>query len=680
MVDTPPGGVGNASDSLLQLAGNEQVMAMLIPLLPILAAALIFVFGKRMWRGGAWISIIAVAGSLALSLVFFWRMLQGGEPVGWQTEWFRIGTDSGGYPFMVGLLFDNLSVWLMTLVSLLSLLIIIFSTAYLADETDEKLRRYYAVKALFVAGMLGTVVMDNYLLMFVFWEVMGVCSYLLIGYWYHKQSAAIAAKKAFLVTRLGDIFLFLGIIILFVTFKTFNYRELFHDPTLLAHKTELFWAGLFIFGGAVGKSAQFPLDLWLPDAMEGPTTVSALIHAATMVKGGVFLVARSWPLLLVSGDTLFLTIGVVGGFTAIYTATMALVATDIKRVLAFSTLSQLGYMFLALGAGGVLYLHTNNGAGFTAAMLHLMNHAFFKALLFLGAASVILGLHHHQDLREMGGLAKRMKTTHVTMLVGSLSIAGIIPLSGFWSKDEVLATAFTAGSSQSVFFLLWVMGILTALLTAFYMFRMMHLAFYAKPRTEHAEHAHESPLPMTMPLAILAVAAAVSGLWLVLGQGFSSIIHYPYSPDLGHAEIESGAYILNHILLSPLTYVSLGVAMIGILFARMRYRAGLPANEVATPSKGWRGLLYRRYYVTEAIYEPLGNTIAYGTAKVAMWFDRNGIDGAVNGIANRTDEAGARARRWQDGHLSTYMASIAIGVAIMLVFLHQVVLRVRWSP
>ncbi|MEA3143451.1 MAG: NADH-quinone oxidoreductase subunit [Thermoplasmata archaeon] len=664
-----------------QLAGSQLWMAIAIPLLPILASALTFLVGKRMWRGGALLSIAAVAASFALSLVFFWRMLQGGEPLGWSTAWFQVAD----FPFTVGFLLDNLAVWLMTVVSLLSLLIIVFSTAYLHDETAEHLRRYYAVKSLFVAGMLGTVVMDNYLLMFIFWEVMGVCSYLLIGYWYTKESAAVAAKKAFLTTRLGDIFLFLGIVLLFTTFHTFSYRELFHHPDLTAHKDTLFWAGLFIFGGAVGKSAQFPLDLWLPDAMEGPTTVSALIHAATMVKAGIYLVARSWPLLLLSGDQLFLVIGLIGGFTALYTATMALAATDIKRVLAFSTLSQLGYMFLALGAGGILFNHGGSGAGFTAAMLHLMNHAFFKALLFLGSASVILGLHHHQDLREMGGLKRRMPTTHLTMLVGSLSIAGIIPLSGFWSKDEVLATAFAVGDTPGVpagvhtlFFVLWGMGILTAALTAFYMFRMMWLAFYGKPRSEHAEHAHESPSVMTLPLVILAAFAAVSGLWLVLGSGFSHYIHYPYSPDLGEAEVEHGDHILAHILASWQTYVSLAVAVGGILFARSRYRAGLPASEAETPTKGWRGLLYNRYYVTQGIYEPLGNNVAYGIARLASWFDRKGIDGAVNGIANQTDHAGARVRRWQDGRLSTYMASIAVGVTLLLLLLHEVVLRFRW--
>jgi NADH-quinone oxidoreductase subunit L len=657
-----------------QLAGSQLWMAIAIPLLPILAAGLTFLVGKRMWRGGALLPIAAITASLGFSLAFFVRMLQGGEPLGWEIEWFKVAD----FPFKVGFLLDNLAVWLMTLVSLLSLLITVFSTAYLHDESDEHLRRYYAVKALFVAGMLGTVVMDNYLLMFIFWEVMGVCSYLLIGYWYTRESAAVAAKKAFLTTRLGDIFLFLGIILLFTTFHTFSYRELFHRPDLAANKGILFWAGLFIFGGAVGKSAQFPLDLWLPDAMEGPTTVSALIHAATMVKAGVYLVARSWPLLLMSGDQLFLVIGLVGGFTALYTASMALAATDIKRVLAFSTLSQLGYMFLALGAGGILFLHTGSGAGFTAAMLHLMNHAFFKALLFLGSASVILGLHHHQDLREMGGLKAHMPTTHLTMLVGSLSIAGIIPLSGFWSKDEVLHTAFAAGSVNALFFVLWGMGILTAALTAFYMFRMMWLTFYGHPRSEHAEHAHESPAAMTVPLVILAIFAAVSGLWLIAGNGFSAIIHYPYSPDLGEAELEGGSHVLMEILESPLTYVSLAVAIAGILFARSRYRAGLPADEVETPTRGWRGLLYNRYYVTQAIYEPLGNNVAYGVARLSAWFDRRGIDGAVNGIANQTDQAGARVRRWQDGRLSTYMASIAVGVTLLLLLLHEVVLRFRW--
>jgi NADH-quinone oxidoreductase subunit L len=655
-------------------AHPELLAATLVVGLPLLGALATFLTGKRMWRGGAAIPIAAISGSLLASLYLFWNHIVGGaEAADFTTSWFS----AGGYDFPVGFLLDNLAVWLATLVSLLSLLIVVFSTAYLADEPDAKLRRYYAVKSLFVAGMLGTVLLDNYLLMFVFWEIMGLCSYLLIGYWYHKESAARAAKKAFLVTRLGDLFLFLGIVILLVTFHTLSYRELFHHPELAAHKQTLFWAGLFVFGGAVGKSAQFPLDLWLPDAMEGPTTVSALIHAATMVKAGVYLVARSFPLFLLN-PPIFVVVGVIGGFTAIYTATMALTALDIKRVLAFSTLSQLGYMFLALGAGGVLYVQTGSGAGFTAAMLHLMNHAFFKALLFLGSASVILGMHHHQDLREMGGLRKHMPKTYWTMLIGSLSIAGIIPLSGFWSKDEVLHTAFSAGRYNSVFFLLWVFGLITAALTAFYMFRMVYLAFHGSPRTEMAEHAHESPATMTMPLLILAVFAAISGLWLVLGPGFESVVTYPYSHDLGEPEAATGSEMLKAILLNPLTYLSLVLAVGGILFARRKYGAGLPGEERAEPTKGVRGLLYRRYYVTEAIYEPLGNYVAYGIAKLSAWFDRKGIDGAVNGVASAADHAGARTRRWQDGRLTTYMASIAIGAALLLVFLREVVLRIRW--
>ncbi|HLF16170.1 MAG TPA: NADH-quinone oxidoreductase subunit L [Candidatus Thermoplasmatota archaeon] len=666
----------SASNTPLGLEGNDLWMALLIVGLPILASVAIFFVGKRMWRGGAALAIAALVGSLALSLRFFLRMVQGGEPLGWSRPWF----EAGSFEFPVGLLLDNLSVWLATLVSLLSLLITVFSTHYLHEEPDAKLRRYYAVKSLFVAGMLGTVLMDNYLLMFVFWEIMGLCSYLLIGYWYERESVAIAAKKAFLVTRLGDIFLFLGIVILATTFHTVSYRELFHHPDLLAHKSTLFWAGLFIFGGAVGKSAQFPLDIWLPDAMEGPTTVSALIHAATMVKGGVFLVARSFPLLLAAGADLFVVIGVVGGFTALYTATMALAATDIKRVLAFSTLSQLGYMFLALGAGGLLYLENGSGAGFTAAMLHLMNHAFFKALLFLGAGSVILGIHHHQDLREMGGLKRRMPTTHMTMLVASLSIAGIIPLSGFWSKDEVLHAAFQAGDHHRVFFLMWAAGLLTAALTAFYMLRMMWLAFYGKPRSEHAEHAHESPAVMTVPLLILAFFAAVSGLWLVtnLWGGFESLITYPYSHDLGAHAAEAPSALLTGILKEPLTWLSLAVAAAGILVATRRYRSGLPASEVETPSRGWRGLLYKRYHVTEVVYEPLGNYVAYGIARLSAWFDRRAVDGAVNRVATAADRSGSQVRRWADGRLTTYMLSIALGAGLLLLFLREVVLRIRW--
>ncbi len=665
---------------LLQLHGAQLWYAIAIPALPIVASLLTFFFGKRMWRGGAALTIAALVGSLGLSLTFFVRMLGGADPIGWETTWFKVAN----LDFTVGFLLDNLAVWLMTLVSLLSLLIVVFSTAYLHDEKDAQLRRYYSVKALFVAGMLGSVVMDNYLLMFMFWEIMGLCSYLLIGYWYNKESASIAAKKAFLTTRLGDLFFFLGIVILFVTFHTFSYRELFHHPELLAHKGELFWAGLFIFFGAVGKSAQFPLDIWLPDAMEGPTTVSALIHAATMVKAGVYLVARSFPLYVAmglgDGETMFLLIGTIGGITAIYTASMALAALDIKRVLAFSTLSQLGYMFLALGAGGYLYLHTGNGVGFTAAMLHLMNHAFFKALLFLGSASVILGMHHHQDLREMGGLRKKMPITFITMGIGTLSIAGFPFLSGFWSKDEVLHTAFDAGSHHTMFTLLWILGVTTALMTSFYMFRMMFLAFGDKPRTESAEHAHESPVVMTGPLVVLAVAAAVSGAWLILGNGFESYITYPYSHDLGEHHAVATGEILTGILTAWQTYVSIAAMAIGFVIARAKYGKGLPAAEASEPTTGMRRVLYRRYYVTEAIYEPLGNVLGAGIASVSAWFDRKGIDGAVNGIANRTDRASLSVRRLQDGRLSSYMATAAIGATILVGVVYLVIhLDWRWT-
>ncbi len=666
----------HASAALQALSNLDLALVLGVVFLPILASALTFFVGKKMWRGGAMIPVIAVAGSFLMMLPFFVRMLAHDYAygAGWNVNWFTVGD----IDFTFGVLLDNLSIWLATLVALLSLLIVVFSTKYMHEEPDDKLRRYYAVKALFISGMLGTVLMDNYLLMFIFWEIMGLCSYLLIGYWHHKPSAASAAKKAFLVTRLGDILLMVGIIILLVTFKTLSYRELFHAD-LEAHSGALMLAGLFLFGGAVGKSAQFPLDIWLPDAMEGPTTVSALIHAATMVKAGVYLVARSFPLFLVNPE-LFIVIGVIGGITAIYTASMALAALDIKRVLAFSTLSQLGYMFLALGAGGIYYLESGSGVGFTAGMLHLMNHAFFKALLFLGSASVILGMHHHQDMREMGGLRKKMPITFITMLLGSLSIAGIIPLSGFWSKDEVLATAFKAGSINPVFTILWVFGLITALMTAFYMFRMMFLTFWGTPRTEHADHAHESSKTMTFPLMILAVFAVISGLWLVtpLGGGFEAIVTYPFSEDLGHPHHESPYHILIGIMVNPLTYLSLALAGIGILVAYRKYGKGLPDKEREEPTRGVRGMLYNRYYVTEMIYEPLGRFSASVIAALSNLFDRKAIDGAVNGIAEAAQRQGSWMRKWQNGDLTTYMASIAIGAGILLLLVTQVV--VRWWP
>lgn len=689
MAETTSGHNGIAELAWGSHASDMTQIALIVGL-PILASLAVFLWGKRMWRGGAWLPIVAIAGSLLLAMRPFIGMLSGSglgsHPVAFSWEWFTVGT----FRFDVGFHVDNLSIWLTALVSLLSLLIVIFSTHYLHDEPQAHLRRYYAVKSLFVAGMLGTVLMDNFLLMFVFWEVMGLCSYLLIGYWYGKDSAARAAKKAFLTTRLGDMMLFLGLIVLLFEFNTLSYREVFAGVAAGQYdERNLLWAALLMFGGAVGKSAQFPLDIWLPDAMEGPTTVSALIHAATMVKAGVYLVARSFPIFVAVPDV-FYVIGIIGGVTAIYTATMALAALDIKRVLAFSTLSQLGYMFLALGAGGIIYVETlatgePSGIGFTAAMLHLMNHAFFKALLFLGAASVILGLHHHQDMREMGGLRTRMPVTFWTMLIASFSIAGIIPLSGFWSKDEVLAAAFEAGSDHHpVFLVLWVLGVITAALTAFYMFRMMYMTFGGPARTTHAEHAHESPSVMTVPLMVLAVFAAFSGLWLVLdvGGGFESLITYPFSEDVTpegvHPHIGAPGDILMNILTSPLTYVSLVVAVGGILFARRRYARHVPAVEMEEPTRGWRRVVYNRYYVTQVIYEPLGNVVAYGTALVSSWFDRRVIDGAVNGVARTTDRSGAWLRKWQDGRLTTYMASMAIGAALLLLLVHQVVLRVRW--
>ncbi|HXK36844.1 MAG TPA: NADH-quinone oxidoreductase subunit L, partial [Candidatus Paceibacterota bacterium] len=385
---------------------------------------------------------------------------------------------------------------MLLVVSVVGTLVVVYSAAYMHEEAERR-RRYYAEIMLFISVMYGLVIANNYLMMFVFWELVGLCSYLLIGFWYERPSAASAAKRAFIVTRVGDIMFMAGIIILFKYMGSFDFSVLFanggRDAFDAVPNDILTLSTILIFGGAIGKSAQFPLHEWLPDAMEGPTTVSALIHAATMVKAGVYLVARSYPLLVQTPDSL-LFVGIIGGVTALLAATVALTQTDIKRVLAYSTISQLGYMILGLGAGGFILLSSGSAVGYSASTFHLMNHAFFKALLFLCAGSVIHAVGTN-DMRLMGGLRKKMPITSITMLVGALAIAGIPPLSGFWSKDEVLSSVYHAGSFDATFFLLWAMGVATAFLTAFYMFRMWFMTFVGNPRSEY--HAHESPKLMT---------------------------------------------------------------------------------------------------------------------------------------------------------------------------------------
>jgi NADH-quinone oxidoreductase subunit L len=488
---------------------------------------------------------------------------------------------------------------------------------------------------------------DSLLLMFVFWELVGLCSYFLIGFWFHRPAAANAAKKAFIVTRLGDFGFLAAILVLFYNTGTFDIAEL-HALAIagVLAGTTLTWAAIGIFAGAAGKSAQFPLHVWLPDAMEGPTPVSALIHAATMVAAGVFLVARMFPLFEHSVAALT-TVAIIGGFTAIFAASMGLVMTDIKRVLAYSTISQLGYMMLGLGTGGV-----------AIGIFHLFNHAFFKALLFMGAGSV----NHATgtfDMRRMGGLRKFMPWTYATFVIASLSIAGIWPLAGFWSKDEILASA---GSQPILFYL----AMITVFMTAFYMFRVIFMTFGGEyrgggPETHgHGGVPHESPPTMVAPMVILAVLAVVSGFWNVTG-GFSQLF--------GHGETYSFAEGFFGILAHPLPWLSLILAGLGILLAYAIYSARwLSAERIGSLFSPLYTLLNRKYFFDE-LYEGVfvRRGLMAGLFAGLQYFDTRAVDGTVNGVAGATIAGGRAIRQAQTGQLQLYGLFIGIGIlAIVL--------------
>jgi len=536
---------------------------------------------------------------------------------------------------------------MLVVVTMVSLMVQIYSQGYM--HGDPGYHRYFAWMSLFTASMLGLVLANSLLFMFVFWEMVGLCSYLLIGFWFHRPSAANAAKKAFIVTRLGDFGFLAAILLLYKTTGTFNIAELHNlAVTGVLAGTTLTWAAIGIFSGAAGKSAQFPLHVWLPDAMEGPTPVSALIHSATMVSAGVFLVARTFPLFEHSVEALT-TVAVIGGFTAIFAASMGLVMTDIKRVLAYSTISQLGYMMLGLGTGGV-----------AIGIFHLFNHAFFKALLFLGAGSV----NHATgtfDMRQMGGLRKVMPWTYATFLVASLSIAGIWPLSGFWSKDEVLAVAL---EKQPVLFYL---AMITVFMTAFYMFRAVFLTFGGEYRggspEAHGAHPHESPSVMVVPMVILAILSIVSGLWNVTGH---------FGAFMGHGETHSFVAGFFGILTHSLPWVSLIVAGLGILLAYAMYSAKwLSAEKIGSLFKPLYTLFYRKYWFDE-LYENIivKVTLLKGLFAGLQVIDSNGVDGTVNGIANGAMATGRALRRAQTGQLQLYGLFIGVGILAIILCIY----------
>ena len=517
--------------------------------------------------------------------------------------------------------------------------------------------------------MLGLVFANNYLQLYICWELVGLCSYLLIGFWYEKQAASDAAKKAFLVTRIGDVAMLIGLLLLFFNTGTLVFADVFGAVGSGQISSGIVTAAtILIFCGAMGKSAQFPFHVWLPDAMEGPTPVSALIHAATMVAAGVYLVGRSFPIFSQSPQTM-LVVAIIGTFTAIFAATIAVVQTDIKKILAYSTISQLGYMMFALGIGA-----------FTAGMFHLMTHAFFKALLFLGSGSIIHSTHT-QEITEMGGLSKKMKTTTWTFIIGALSLSGFPLLAGFWSKDEILGFAFENGR-----YVIFIVGAFTAFLTAFYMFRLIFTVFYGK-QSKTGEHAHESPKSMTIPLVILAVFAAIAGY-----VGIPFLLPEKY----GIAKFITGDMHLPEAQFNIIPMIiSVAVGLIGILLAYLMYgKKVVPKDWFYRYVKPYYKVLVNKYYMDNfnsiAIIRPtikfanlinrfdkgiidgfinLVGKVTVIISKGVHIFDSGVVDGLVNWTANETYNSGKRLRLLQTGNISGY-AIVMFGVlAVYVVYL-----------
>jgi NADH-quinone oxidoreductase subunit L len=634
----------------------------LIPVLPLIGAVIDGVFGKRLPK-----SFIATIGAGTVGISFmialreFAAMLNTPDlPV--IRDYFT-WIQSGPFQSQFGLMLDHLSGVMILIVTGVGFLIHVYSAGYMANE--DGFYRYFAYLNLFVFFMLTLVLANNYLLMFVGWEGVGLCSYLLIGFWFTKKSAADAGKKAFIVNRVGDFGFVLAIMLIFWTFRRIDFAGVFAQlanattfpPEQLGGVGVLTAIGLLLFVGAAGKSAQFPLYVWLPDAMEGPTPVSALIHAATMVTAGVYMVARSSAIYNRAPGAL-LVVAVVGAFTAIFAASIGLVQTDIKKVLAYSTVSQLGYMFLACGAGA-----------YAAGVFHLMTHAFFKALLFLGAGSVIHGMGGLQDIRRMGGLRHHMPWTYRTFLIGTIAIAGIPPFAGFFSKDAVLWGAWNYAEYGKV---LWLVGVVAAAFTSFYMFRLLILTFFGKPRyTEHeVHHVHESPKSMLIPLMVLAVLSMVAGFIgvpPVLGGG--NTIERFLTPEAHETESESLGTSGTELALMA---ASTGAALGGLLLAYLFYVAKPQLPErLASKAHAMYSIMVNKYYVDE-VYDAVIVWPIVRTSREFLWkfVDALMIDGAVNGVGHLVRGSAGGLRRMQSGYVRTYAAWILLGgVAVLAWFL-----------
>jgi NADH-quinone oxidoreductase subunit L len=694
-----------------------------IPLLPLAAFVIQIAVGRRLPRHGDFVSIAAIFAAFALAAKLFVTTIMGGGgdalPFVREIDYLRLGS----FHITMGILVDQLTVCMLVVVTLVSSMVHLFSVGYM--HGDPRYTRFFAYLSLFSFSMLGLILAHNLIALYIFWELVGLTSYLLIGFWFEKHSASNAAKKAFLTTRVGDLGMFIGILIIAWKIGGFAYSEVFAGIAAgeLAGPL-LTLAGLGLFLGAVGKSAQVPLHVWLPDAMEGPTPVSALIHAATMVAAGVYLVGRLYPVFNLEA---FWIIALVGAITAFIAATIAIAATDIKKVLAYSTISQLGYMIAGLGCGA-----------FAAGLFHLWTHAFFKALLFLGSGSVIHAVHT-QELPEMGGLKKKMPITFATMLIATLAISGVPGLSGFFSKDAILAGSLAFGMAYGgLRYLPFVLLIISAGITAFYMFRLLFLTFAGAPRDHHRyEHAHESPRVMTVPLIVLAFMTVFSaGVPFVHSDWFAKQVKMPvladYAPGAGaghgaedshgpaapaqaephgvpaahglaaahDAEAEHEGHgpfgithAHEHAAHVPAMAGSILVAGLGILIAYLTYVRGLiSARAWAERLRPFYQLIKNKYYfdeiyavipvrltllvagicrlfdvyVVDALVNGAGK-LGVRIAMIAGAIDNFGVDGLVNGLAQATIGFGRAARKLQTGRIQHYVYGF-MGILLLIVF------------
>jgi NADH-quinone oxidoreductase subunit L len=633
---------------------NTVVLVLLFPLIGTIINGLI---GKNLRKETVgYIACGAVGLSFLFSIVVFFGLLRLPPDARLFEKTLFSWIESGSFKAAFALQVDPLSSLMILIVTGVGFLIHIYSIGYM--HNDKGYHRYFCYLNLFTFSMLLLVLGNNFLLMFIGWEAVGLCSYLLIGFWFEKKSASNAAKKAFVVNRVGDFGFALGIMLIFLTFHTIDFTEVFSSVSNEGSHAGSFTITLItllLFMGATGKSAQIPLYTWLPDAMEGPTPVSALIHAATMVTAGVYMIARCNALYVLSPFTMTI-VASIGAATALFAATIGLVQNDIKRVLAYSTISQLGYMFLACGVGA-----------FTAGIFHLMTHAFFKALLFLGSGSVIHALSGEQDMRKMGGLRHQIPITYKTFLIGTVAIAGIPPFAGFFSKDEILLESLTRGN-----FIYWSIASLAALFTAFYMFRLLFMTFHGKSRANHhaAEHLHESPKTMTLPLAILAGLSFVGGFLGIPGASAINNFLAPVFSSHSHTEMSGIHTGSQHGEGHPylMMVISTAIAIAGISLAYQMYikKPDLP-KRLSERFHIFYKLLLNKYYIDE-IYDVLFvNTTKKGSVLLWKYIDDGMIDGSVNGIARLVGWFSNVFRLLQTGYVRNYAFYIVVGCIFIIV-------------